>query len=267
MRTQITKISKIVLLTFIMCAMVFSTNAQIKNKNKYNLNTSTTSMKKSKWEGCEQVILKKSGVVHSVGPAVLKFFGTSHEATIHIKKTGGRAPAQVNVYVCGILRDEENQQITFLNGKNTTPYHTIKLKKVKGCPIRVEIVNQSVGNTFKYTAKILVKSRSLLKGPNTKGGGGDLLGQGKSTFFITKSCTGKTKIIIERNGGRARATLIIYEQNSNGSYNSKLIDETILNDQRTETIELNTNKKLKIEIKNISIGKSLKFHIDAIAKL
>lgn len=258
MRTQVSKISKIVLLTIIMFAVSFTTNAQFKKKVKKVKKHNQTSTS-SNFKGCDRSLTKKSGEVFSVAPGILTTIATSNKVTISVKKTGGRAETQVNIYVNNVLK--HNKKIEFDNGAYTTAYKNRILTGVKGKNIKVEIVNQSVANSFKYTAKITGKVKSLMK--DRKFATGTLVGQGFKNVITKKSCTGKTKIIIRRMGGNARGTIRVFEQKSNGSFTKLLKSETFeKNDSKKEFI-INSNKKLKIELKNISVGNMLKYRINA----
>jgi hypothetical protein len=258
MRTQVSKISKIVLLTIIMCAVSFSTNAQYKKKGK-KIKAHNQSSSSSNFKGCNRSLTNKNGEVFSVAPGILTTKATSDKVTISIKKTGGRAETQVNIYVNNVLK--QNKKIEFDNGAFTTNYKNRILSGVKGKTIKVEIVNQSVANSFKYTAKIVGKVKSLMS--DRKPATGTLIGQGFKNVTTKVSCTGKTKIVIRRTGGKARGTIRIFEQKSNGSYTKLLKSETFeKNDSKKEFI-MNSSKKLKIELKNISVGNTLKFKINA----
>ncbi len=258
MKNQVKKISKIVLATFIICAMSLSTNAQIKKKKK--LNTLTNTNRTALNYNCNQELVKKSGVVHSVKPGILTTRATSNRVTVSIKKTGGRAETQVNIYVDGVLR--QNKIIEFDNGRYTTPYKPEPIGGVKGKMVKVEIVNQSVGSTFKYTAKITGKTNSLM--PNLNSEKGTLIGQGFKNVFTKRPCKGKVKITINRTGGKARGTIQIFEQGNNGNYTNKLEDVTFAKNENKKEFTINSTKKLKIVLKNVSVGKTIKYKINAI---
>jgi hypothetical protein len=247
------KISALFILTF----FAFSLNAQIgKIKKTKNFNS-----KNSAFKGCKTSLASKKGEVYSVSPAFITTKATSNKVTVKVKKTGGRAKTTVNIYVNNIL--QQDKRIIFETGKDKTPFIERDLYGVKGKIIKVEIVNQSVGNTFKYIAKIIGKSKNLIKGG--KPVSGTLIGQASKNVFTNKSCTQKTKIIVKRTGGNARGTIRIYEFTGNGNYTRLLKSETFESNQNKKEFLMNSSKKLKIEVKNISVGKLLKYKINAIA--
>ena len=261
MRTQVKKISKIVLTTIILCAMSFSTNAQIKKKKR--LGTLTNTSKTTLDYGCNQALVKKSGEVYSVANGILSTRATSNKVKVSVKKTGGRAATQVNIYVDNVLRSDDDQRIIFLNGRNTTPFISREISGVKGKMIKVEIVNQSSGSTFKYTAKIIGKTPSLM--PNLKPVSGRLVGQGFKNIFTKRSCSGKIKITIRRTGGKARGSIQIFERGNNGNYTNKIEDVTFAKEENEKVFEIDSTRKLKIVLKNVSVGKTIKYKIDAVS--
>ena len=52
---------------------------------------------------CSRTLTSKSGTVYSANPGTLTTTATSDQVTIRIKKTGGRAETQVNVYVNNVI--------------------------------------------------------------------------------------------------------------------------------------------------------------------
>lgn len=261
MKNRVTKISKILLATFFICAISFSTNAQVMKKKKIKHGVTTNNSNSTNFKGCIQTLVKKSGEVFSVSPGILTVRATSHGVIVSIKKTGGRAETQVNIYVDGVL--QQNRVIEFNNGDYTSPYKSELIRGVKGKMIKVEIVNQSVANTFRYTAKITGKTNSLM--PNLKPVTGMLMGQGFKNIITKKPCEGKTKIIIRRTAGKARATIRIFERKSNGTYAKELKSVTFEKNKKIKVFTINSTKKLKIELKNISIGNTISYKINAIA--
>ncbi len=261
MRNPVTKISKIVLATFIICAMSISTNAQIMKKKKIKHSTTTSNSSNANFKGCMQALTKKSGEVFSLAPGILTVRATSNAVTVSIKKTGGRAETQVNIYVNNVLR--QNQVIEFNNGSYTTPYKSKLIRGVKGKIIKVEIVNQSVANSFRYTAKITGKTKSLVK--ELKPATGMLIGQGFKNVYTLNSCSGKTKIIIRRTAGQARATIRIFEKKSNGNYTKQLKSVTFEKGKKIKVFTINSTKKLKVELKNISVANTITYKINAVA--
>lgn len=244
---------KITVIVFLLSLFTFYANAQQKKIKKSFKPKSSSSFK-----GCPVNLVSKKGEVFSVAPKVLTTKATSNNITVRIKKTGGRAKTTVNIYVNNNLE----KRIIFQNGVDF-PVKEKKLSGVKGKNIKVEIVNQSVGNSFKYKATISGKRKSLMA--NGKPATGTLIGQGFKNVFTTKSCTGKTKIIIRRTGGNARGTIRIYEFTGNGNYTRLLKSETFEANQSKKEFLIPSSKKLKIELKNVSIGKTLKYKMNALA--
>lgn len=248
---------KITGIFLLLTLFTFQVNAQlVKKMKKTGVKTNHTSFK-----GCDATLASKTGVVYSVNPGYITAKATSDKVKVMIKKTGGRAKTQVNIYVNGHMK--ENNTINFKNGNYTTGYKPVILNGVKGKNIKVEIVNQSVGNTFSYTGKILGKRKSVM--PNATPVNGTLIGQGFRIVETIPSCTGKTKIIIRRKGGNARGTVRILERGSNGQYNKVLKSVTFEKNEKKKEFIINSNKKLKIELKNISIGNMFKYKINAYA--
>ncbi len=247
--------NKLNIIVVVIAFFTFSTQAQlVKKMKKTGVKTTNTSFK-----GCDANLVSKTGVVYSVNPGYLNAKATSDQVTIMIKKTGGRAQTTANIYVNNSLK----KRIEFKNGSYTTGYKSRVLNGVKGKNIKVEIVNQSVGNTFSYTGKILGKRKSVM--PNSTPVNGTLIGQGFRIVETIPSCTGKTKIIIRRKGGTARGTVRILERGSNGQYNKVLKSVTFEKNEKKKEFTINSNKKLKIELKNISIGNMFKYKINAYA--
>jgi len=229
----------------------YTVNAQaIKKVKKFNSPSSSSSFK-----GCNTNLVSKQGEVFSVNPGYLTTKATSDQVTVKVKKTGGRAKTTVNIYANNSLK----KRIIFENGSYTTPYKQRVLNNVKNKNIKVEIVNQSVGNTFKYNAVISGKRKNVMK--SGKPVSGTLIGQGFKIANIDKSCTGKTKIIVRRTGGIARGTIRVLEVPSNRQLKSITFER---NDKKKEII-INSNKPLKVELKNVSVGNLLKYKINAFA--
>ncbi len=240
-------------------------NSQYKCTNektrKGKVTTNTAVSINNNFKGCNQKLVEKNGEVFSVAPKILTIRAASNKVTVSVRKTGGRAATQVNIYVNNVLR--QGQRITFPNGRDTTPYRIEEITGVRGKTVKVEIVNQSVGSTFRYSAKIVGKTKSLM--PRLKVATGTLVGQGFKNIVTKKSCTNKTKIVIKRTGGKARATIRIFEKTTNGNYTNLLESITFEKGQTKKEFIMNSRKKLKVELKNISVGKTIKYRINAVA--
>ena len=233
----------------------FNTHAQLSKvkKKKFSNTSNSRTFKK-----CPTNLASKAGEVFSVAPGILTTKATSDKIFVVVEKTGGRAKTTVNIYVNNVLI----KRMIFENGRD---FLTKKepLNGVKGKNIKVEIVNQSVGNSFKYRAKIVGGRKNVMK--NGKPVTGTLIGQAAKKTTTNKSCTGKTTIIVKRTGGNARATIRVYENTGNGNYTRLLKSETFEANKNKKELLINSSKKLLIELKNISVGNMLKYKINAFA--
>ena len=249
----ITRIKKIALLTFVLCAISFNANAQFTA-------TGSSSNSSSNYEGCNQLLKYKRGVVYSLAPGIIQKRATSKTITVKVKKTSGRAETQVNIYVNGQFK----KKIEFDNGNYTTDYKTRVLNNVKGKMIKIEIVNQSVGNTFGYTARIKGKRKNLNEdGHSLKG---TLFGPMQKVMITKSSCTNKIKLSIRfenRSTLRAKATVTVFRKSGNRW--SRVSSHVIEKSQRNWSKTFNNNKKYKVVLKNISVAESLKYDMKAVA--
>ena len=246
--------NKLNILVAVFAFFTFSVNAQVIKKVKKRVHpiSSTTNNSNTTFEGCDMTLASKDGVVYSVNPGYLTTVARSNKVTVSIKKTGGRAKTIVNIYAGNQLK----KRIIFENGDYKTTKQRV-LNNVKNKKIKVEIVNQSVGNTFKYTAKINGKDIRLT--PDRKAVTGNLGGQFEKNVRTRYSCTGKVRVIVKRTGGTARATLLIFE-------GTKTLKSVIFErNQNTKNFILNANSGIKIKLKNISIGNVFKYKINAYA--
>ena len=108
---------------------------------------------------CSRELTSKTGTVYSANPGTMTTTATSDQVTIKIRKTGGRAETQVNVYVNNVM---QSNPIEYDNGTYIpSGWQSRTLNNVNGKQIKVRIVNQSVGNTFKYQAKINGNSKNI----------------------------------------------------------------------------------------------------------
>ncbi len=212
---------------------------------------------------CSVTYKSKIGKVYSANPAIIRANSTSDEVTISVTKTNGRAETQVNIYVDGVYKDK----IEFDNGRNN--YSTALSKTVTGAlnkQVKVEIVNQSAAYTFSYNLKINGNSQFI----TTTGGAvtGTLLGQVKKTIYTNSSCTNKTRIIIRRTvvgkGSNARGTIRVYEKQGNGWASNTIKSFTFEPNETKKIFVVNSNRQLKVDLKNISAGNKLKYKMNAV---
>lgn len=261
MNKQVSKLRKITLLTFLMCAFVFSANAQFTAKKKGKKRAivhNSANNSNSTFLGCSSNLAYKKGEVFSVAPGIITAIPTSDKVTVSVKKTGGRAETQVNIYVNNVFK----KKIEFDNGNTTSGYKNRVLTGVKNKMIKVEIVNQSVANTFKYTAKIVGKRKTTMK--DGKVAKGTLIGQGFKKAYALKSCTGKTRVVVRRKSGIARATIRVFEKVGN-TYSHQVESVTFERNETVKKIVINSDKKLKVELKNVSVGNLIEYKINTIA--
>lgn len=105
---------------------------------------------------CPSDLENTSGTVYAAGPKTFTLRPDCDRLVIEVEKTGGRAETQVNVYVDNVFKQKKKME--FDNGLNTkTERRTIF--NAAGKTVKVEIVNQSVANTFKYKFKATQKDK------------------------------------------------------------------------------------------------------------
>ena len=108
---------------------------------------------------CPTVLKSKTGKVYSANPGIVKTVAHSSQATVRIKKTGGKAETQVNIYINNV---QQPNPIEFDNGPRIAKgWKTRTLSNVDGKEIKVQIVNQSVANTISYKVQIEGESKSI----------------------------------------------------------------------------------------------------------
>ena len=150
----------------------------------------------------------KKGSVYSLAPGIYeKFEAHYNRVDIKIRKTGGRARTQVNIYLNNVYQGH----ITFENGdyKRTETY---SLNNAKGKMVKVEIVNQSVTNRFDYRLRLYhTQKRFIAKFTETL-----MPNQRKSNQYL--SCTNKYKFTIKRKQGNAKLRFIAYYKRGGRSF-------------------------------------------------
>ena len=204
---------------------------------------------------CSTTIKSKNGTVLSANPAKIQFTATSNSVRIEVDKTAGKAKTTVNIYADGTFKD----RMIFENGRDTPKMHK-NISGVNGKTIRVDIVNQSVANKFTYKMKATGSSSNLAKGGKKTG---HLLGNQKKTLETRSSCTNKTKVIIKRTAGKARATVRVWKKVGNSwvEHSSNTFERS--QPKNTMTLNLNGNHNFKVELKNISVGNTFSYSMDA----
>ncbi|MEL6671725.1 MAG: hypothetical protein AAFR61_06020 [Bacteroidota bacterium] len=201
---------------------------------------------------CTKTYTNRTGTVYAGGPAKTTIRPTGNSITVKVKKTDGRAQTIVNIYV----NNQRKSFIEFNNGNYTTEYRSRTVNNVKGKSVRVEIVNQSVGNKFSYRLNITGVTDAL------GSANGNLAGQGQKTVIYDKPCKNKIRINVTRTGGSARANVYIYK---NGR---KIYDEVMDRNDRPIVKEYSgaRNATYKVVIKNVSVGNFFKYSTSAVQK-
>jgi len=210
---------------------------------------------------CPTILKEKNGTVYSVNPAIFKETGTSDQTSITIRKTDGRAKTEVYFFVDGV---QQGGKMTFSSGQGTrTKSRTVNNTKNK--EVKVKIYNRSVSNTFKYNAKIYGEKRSISEagGPSK----GLLIGQQKKTIKTIDPCTPRTKVIIRRRNGVARATVRVYRHNYGASWSLMPAHSYLLEQgDNSKIFTVETDKKIKVELQNISMGNTFSYTMNALAQ-
>ncbi len=213
---------------------------------------------------CNRLLKSKTGKVYSVSPGVVSVVAPDNSITVKIRKTAGRAETQVNFYIDNV--QQPSKKIEYDNGPHIpSGWQSRTLTGVKNKTVKVEIVNQSVGNTFSYELKMTGPSKNLTR--DNRKYTGTLMGQMNKTMYTKSSCTGKARIIVRRTGGNARATIRVWEKRSNGSWRSlNNFSQTFEKNQRgnKKIFVVNSNKELKVELRNISVGNRFEYILNAL---
>ncbi len=244
--------------------LIFSTiicTAQVKKVSSKTSVKKTTASNASVRSNCPIYLDDRTGTVYAAGPANMYVTPATNEIDVTINKTDGKARTTVNIYANNAFKD----RIIFENGRDT-PSKSKTITGVANKQVRVEIVNGSVANTFKYRATIAGEHFSLM--PDRERAEGKLsVGQTKRTITTTQgSCTGKTRVVVNRTSGNARGTIRIWEQRGNTWSQIKSVTMENSTADSKKIFDLNTGRKLKIEVKNISVGNQLGYTINAIAR-
>lgn len=193
---------------------------------------------------CSKVLKTRTGTVMAGGPAKTTLTPTGNSITVKVAKTSGRAQTIVNIYVNNVRKS----YIEFNNG-NYTNTKSKTISGVRGKSVRIEIVNQSVGNKFGYKLTVTGVTNNL------GSGNANLAGQGQKTITFSRACKNKVTIKLTRTGGRARANVFIYK---NGS---KVYDGVIDKTENgfTKVYSGANNATYKVVVKNVSVGNFFKF--------
>lgn len=196
---------------------------------------------------------RKHGNVYSLAPGIITKRAKYNRIDITVFKMGGRARTQVNIYLNGVRQGF----LTFSNG-NYTEEKTISLSNAKGKNIKVEIVNQSVGNRFEYTCILYESQKKIISKVKNK----TLL---PNNHYDDKalSCTKKYKFILKRKEGNARCWLKIYADERHRT----LIKRVMINrneNQKIITIEKNVGTQyvsVYYQVSNSDANNYIKFDL------
>lgn len=200
---------------------------------------------------CKKTLTSRTGTVMAAGPAKQSFKATGSSVTVKVQKTGGRAQTIVNIYVNNVRK----KFIPFTNG-NYTKTKSVVVPTSPNQNVRVEIVNQSVGNKFQYKLTCTGPAPASLGSVS-----GNLVGQAKKTQTFDRVCTSKNKIniTIRRTSGQARGTVIVKK-------NGRQVDSKVLNNNQSRmNLSYNNAKgaRYTVELKNVSVGNRLGYRMSA----
>lgn len=198
---------------------------------------------------CTKTYATKSGTVMPAGPAKMTFKPDVNTITVEVNKTKGKAQTIVNIYV----NNQRKAYMTFTNGKYSKKM-TKRVSGVKNKNVRVEIVNQSVGNKFTYSAKA-----TGLAGSNLGSENGNPAPQAQKRVTFDKVCKNRINIKLVRTQGKARANVFIYKGNTqvwNGIFDK---NDTRLN----KSFSGAAGKTFSVVVKNVSVGNRIRFTASA----
>jgi len=216
---------------------------------------------------CLREIFKREGTVYSAGPANMHFIATSKNVEIKFKKTAGKANAHLNIrYKRCAECPEQSERIAF-DWDEALSTKTIRLTDVKDRRIVMQLVNNASAVrsiSYKITATGRTPHLFSLKDndDNISKRGAHLYPQVQKTYYTVPSCKGKVKIIYMNGGGSAKAQFYIDEQG--GQYGWTPIDSEIISTGYFERV-YESDKVLRIRIKNNSVGHGLRFGLEAVA--
>ncbi|MCI4667535.1 MAG: hypothetical protein MRZ79_05185 [Bacteroidia bacterium] len=201
---------------------------------------------------CTKNIKSRTGTVYAAGPAKTTFKATGNTVTVKVNKTGGRAETRVNVYANNQLK----KTYQFPNG-NYSREKVLAVNGVKNKTIRVDIINQSVGNKFEYRLNCFSAAPASLGSVS-----GLLAGQGKKTQTFDRVCSSKKriKITVTRQGGQAKGIITVKK-------NGRQIATRVFgkNEKSVPLTYSNAgNARYTVELKNVSVGNTIKYRMSAV---
>lgn len=204
--------------------------------------------------GCQKTLKTRSGTVYGGGPAKTSFKATGNTVKISVTKKSGRAQTIVNIYVNG--RMQQGKSLTFQNGNYSNSTKTATISGVRNKDIRVDIVNQSVGNKFEYSMKATTETNDLGSGQ------GNVVGQTRKTITLSKSCDNNARIVVRRTGGSAKAIIKVMTSSGQSLNGGGIVMDR---NERSKTINIPNarNRRLKVEVRNVSVGNTIKFTLSA----
>lgn len=91
------------------------------------------------------------------------------------------------------------------------------------------------------------------------------MGQTNKTIFTNSSCTGKSRIIVRRTNGQARGNIRVWEKRGASWALLNNHTYTFERNQDKKIFVVNSNRKLKVELRNVSVGNTLSYVMNALA--
>ncbi|MEO0898977.1 MAG: hypothetical protein AAFY71_21375 [Bacteroidota bacterium] len=198
---------------------------------------------------CTKVLKSRTGTVYAAGPAKTTLRPTSNSITVKVNKRGGRAQTIVNIYVNNVRK----KFINFNNG-NYSSTKTAVITGVRNKNVRIDIVNQSVGNKFEYKLTVTGEAPASLGKLS-----GNLVGQTQKTKTFDKSCKNNVRITVKRKSGQARASLVIKK-------NGRVVQNFLFNNNTQNFSKSFPNSKdarYTVELRNLSVGNRFGYEMSA----
>lgn len=215
-------------------------------------------------QGATQTVrfVNKTGTVYSANPGRATFKATTDKVIIKLTKTGGKAETQVNIYV----NNRFSKKMEFDNGNYSGRSYTRTLTGVKNKTIKVEIVNQSVANTFKYSLVCTGEKPAVPNCPKVVlNKTGKVYSVRPGTHTVRPTCN-NLEIKLQKTGGRAETQANVYI-NGRFQQSAKMeFDNGPAKPSRTKLLRGVRGKTVKIEIVNQSVGNTFDYRLTCTQK-
>ncbi len=219
---------------------------------------------------CNRIYLKKGGTVYSAGPANLTARSATNEVKISFMKTGGRAEAEVNIYLNDQLLPSKTIHLNNGNWDDNGVFRVITLTGATGKMVKVKVINKSVTQTINYTCQIEGQSPDLVDRIESSNSGKTLRHDQDKTAYVLKSCTRKTRITISRIAGDAIPSIRVYEGSSIGTFGRWSIvydNERWFGGNDNEiTFVVESQLFLKINVWNTAAARTIECRIKAVVE-